>query len=93
MSGKGIVIWPTYLDKKVSRSGGRRIPRRISVKSPKLDEIAKALRKLGLEVEIEPDKAYPKRWWDEKGRILVRKVKSKDALLREIALKIKEMRG
>jgi signal recognition particle subunit SRP19 len=93
MSGKGIVIWPTYLDKRVSRGRGRRIPRKIAVKSPKPDEIVKALRKLGLEVDVEPDKAYPKRWWDEKGRIIVKKVKSKDALLREVALTIKEMRG
>ncbi|MHC1595799.1 MAG: signal recognition particle protein Srp19 [Candidatus Syntropharchaeales archaeon] len=93
MSKKETVIWPTYLDKKVSRSGGRRIPRKISVKSPKLEEIAKALRKLGIEPMIEKEKAYPRRWWGEKGRILIEKPESKEKLLREVATKIREMRG
>ena len=93
MSEKGIVIWPAYLDRRISRKKGRRIPRKLSLKSPRLDEIAKALRVLGLEPKIEGDKAYPKKWWGEKGRVVVEKVISKDELLREVAVKIQEIRS
>ncbi|HEC56938.1 MAG TPA: signal recognition particle protein Srp19 [Candidatus Syntrophoarchaeum butanivorans] len=93
MSDKRVVIWPTYLDKRASRKEGRRVPRRLSVKSPKLDEIRKALEKLGFEPEIESDKAYPRRWWEGGGRITVQNVNSKGELLRAVAMKIKEMRS
>jgi len=93
MSEREIVIWPSYLDQRVSRAKGRRIPRKLSVKSPKLEEIAKALRTLGIEHLIEKEKAYPKRWWSDKGRILVEKSESKGELLRAVAIKIREMRG
>ena len=51
------VIWPAYIDKGNSRSGGRIISRKRSVTSP----------------ELEKDKAYPKSWWEVSGWVLVDK--------------------
>lgn len=87
------VIWPAYIDKGNSRSGGRIIPRKISVTSPELNEIVKAAKELGLNPKVERDKAYPKSWWKVSGRVLVDKKGIKSGIVREIARKIGDMRG
>ena len=87
------VIWPAYIDKGNSRSGGRIIPRKISVTSPELKEIVQAARELGLNPMVEKDKAYPKSWWEVSGRVLVDKKGVKSGIAREIAKRIGEMRG
>ncbi len=87
------MIWPAYFDKGNSRSGGRVIPRKISVTSPELKEIVQAAKDLGLNPVVEQDKAYPKSWWKVSGRVLVDKKGVKSGIVREIARKIGETRG
>ncbi|MDY6932208.1 MAG: signal recognition particle protein Srp19 [Halobacteriota archaeon] len=87
-----MTIWPAYIDQSKSRSKGRMIPRRISVKSPKLSEIADACRKLGLDPQVEPDKSYPRSWWETSGRVIVNKTSSKSDIARQISRIIKESR-
>ncbi len=87
------VIWPAYIDKGNSRSGGRIISRKRSVTSPELKEIDRAAKELGLNPVVEKDKAYPKSWWEVKGRVLVDKKGVKSGIARDIARKIGEMRG
>lgn len=87
------VIWPAYIDKGNSRSGGRIISRKLSVTSPELKEIEKAARELGLNPVVEKGKAYPKSWWEVSGRVLVDKKGVKSGIAREIAKKIAAMRG
>lgn len=82
------VIWPTYIDKGRSRSDGRIISRRLSVISPQLKEIEQAAREMGLNPEVEKDKAYPKSWWEVSGRVLVDKKGVKSKIARQIAKKI-----
>ncbi|MCK4938383.1 MAG: signal recognition particle protein Srp19 [Methanosarcinales archaeon] len=87
------VIWPAYIDKGNSRSGGRIISKKRSVTSPDLKEINSAAEELGLNPVLEKDKAYPKSWWDVSGRVLVDKKGLKSGIARDIARKIGEMRG
>ena len=87
-----MTIWPAYIDQSKSRSKGRIIPRRVSVKSPKLSEIAEAAQKLGLNPELEPDKSYPKSWWENSGRVTINKTTSKSDIARQISGMIKESR-
>ena len=87
------VIWPAYIDKGNSRSGGRIISRKLSVTSPELKEIVQAAKELGLNPIVERDKAYPKSWWTVSGRVLVDKKGVKSGIAREIAKRIGEMRG
>jgi signal recognition particle subunit SRP19 len=87
------VIWPAYIDKGNSRSSGRVIPRKISITSPELKEIVQAANELGLNPKVERDKAYPKSWWKVSGRVLVDKKGVKSGIVREIARKIRDMRG
>ncbi len=65
MKDKGkLVIWPAYIDQTKSRSSGRIISRKNAIKEPHLNEIKEAARQLGLNPEVEPEKAYPKSWWE-----------------------------
>ena len=85
------VIWTVNVDKKKSRSEGRRIPRRFSVPNVRIDELAKACEALGLSYTVE-HKKYPRCWWEEGGRVRVAKKMKKTELMTKIAEKIREMR-
>lgn len=94
MKDKGkLVIWPAYIDQTKSRSSGRIISRKNSIKEPHLNEIKEAARQLGLNPEVEPEKAYPKSWWEVSGRVLVDDKGPKSVIAKQIALAIKKMRG
>lgn len=87
-----IVIWPIYFNSKASRKQGRRVPLELAVDDPKAEEIYQVAEKMGLNPIIEEEKAYPRMWWKEKGRVLVDKTKSKTSILKEIAVQLKEFR-
>lgn len=88
-----LVIWPAYIDKTKSRREGRIVSRKTSVESPTINEINQAAQKLGLNPEVEADKAYPRSWWDTKGRVLIDNTAPKTHLSRRICSAIKEMRS
>ena len=88
-----LVIWPVYIDKTISRSKGRIISKKSSVPEPTLKEMGLAAEKLGLNPDVEADKAYPKSWWEASGRILIDNTAPKTALARKISNTIKEMRS
>jgi signal recognition particle subunit SRP19 len=87
-----LVIWPVYLDRTRTRSDGRIISKKKSVREPELKEIEKAASRLGLNPEIEEDKAYPRSWWEVSGRVMVDKTAPKSYLLKQISKIIKENR-
>jgi signal recognition particle subunit SRP19 len=88
-----LVIWPAYIDKTKSRSHGRIVSRRTSVESPTINEITLAAQKLGLNPEVEADKAYPRSWWEGRGRVLIDNSAPKTHHCRRICATIKEMRS
>lgn len=90
--GERIVVYPSYIDKRLTRRLGRRVPREEAVDNPRLEEIYEAASDLGLDPLIEEDKAYPRTWYSRRGRVIVRKTDSKSRVLRSIAKRIKERR-
>ena len=88
-----ITIWPQYLDKNLSLKEGRKISKEDWVKDPKLNEIEKALKRLGLKYNVQKERSYPGKWYEKSGRILVEWDKTKLELIREVSLKIKETRN
>ena len=87
-----ITIWPQYLDKDLSLSEGRKISQEIAVSKPTINEIEKALKRLGFTYEIEKGKAYPGKWYEKSGRVFVEYDNTKLELIKEISLKIQEIR-
>ena len=88
-----ITIWPQYLNKELSINEGRNIAKEDSVKEPTINDIERALKRLGLTFELEKDKSYPGKWYEKSGRALVEWEGTKLELIKEISLKIKEMRN
>jgi len=87
-----MVVYPAYLDLSLKRSEGRYIAKKHAVQNPTFEEIIKACKNLGILIEVEAEKAYPKQWW-KKGRVKVKKTKSKGDVLRDIAHEIKRIRS
>ena len=88
-----ITIWPQYINKNLSLSEGRKISKEDSVKDPTLNDIERALKRLGLTHNVQKDAAYPGKWYEKSGRILVEWEGTKLELLREVSLEIKAMRN
>ena len=87
-----ITLWPQYLDKNLSLSEGRKIAKEDAVREPTVNDIEKALKRLGLEYEVQKEFSYPGKWYEKSGRVLVEWDKTKLELIREISLKIKEFK-
>lgn len=87
-----ITIWPQYLDKNLSLSEGRKIAKEYAVAGPTVNDIEKALKRLGLQYEVQKELSYPGKWYEKSGRVLVEWDKTKLELIREISLKIKEFK-
>ncbi len=89
--GKRIVVWPAYIDASLSRGEGRKLPLRDAVRRPRVEEVVEAAERLGLHPEVE-ESPYPRRWWDQKRRVVVDKAGSKLETLRAIAAEVKRLR-
>lgn len=87
-----IIVWPAYLEAENSRKKGRRIPLKLAIEKVRLDEISASAIELGYKVEILNEKAYPRTWWQKGCVKIYPKKESKTALLRKLALKIREIR-
>ncbi|WP_298521804.1 signal recognition particle subunit SRP19/SEC65 family protein [uncultured Methanobrevibacter sp.] len=88
-----ITIWPQYLDNNLTLSEGRKVSKEIAVADPSLSDIERALKRLGLKYTIDKERAYPGKWYEKSGRILVEWEGTKLELLKEVSIKIKEIRN
>lgn len=89
-----MIVYPANIDSGLSRSKGRKISKKAAIDSPKSQEILKAL--VALEENgprLEKEKAYPRRWWDGEGRVVVEKNGGKNLLMKRIAKEIRRMRA
>jgi len=86
------IVWPAYLDSSKTRGEGRRVPTDVAVDSPDAREVARAAKQVGYEIEYEPEKQYPRSWWEGSGRVTVETDEDKDEVLRAIAVYIDVLR-
>lgn len=87
-----ITVWPQYLDKNLSLNEGRKVSKEIAVEEPKLQDIEKALKRLNLHYSTQKERSYPGKWYEKSGRILIESDKPKLELLKEISLKLQEIK-
>jgi len=85
-----VYVYPGYLAKGGSRSDGRRVPEPLAVPEATLESIVAAARVLGFTAEAEPEKHYPRRFFEYQGRVKIQKRSgvSKTKLLRLLAEEI-----
>ena len=87
-----ITIWPQYINKNLTLNEGRKISKEFAVKDPSLNDIERALKRLGLKYSVQKEVSYPGKWYEKSGRILVEWEGTKLELLKDVSLKIKEIR-
>ena len=86
-----IILWPTYFDLKRSRDEGRRVPRSLGVDNPNVEDIYKAVKKLGHKAKMETDKSHPGTPTGYEGRVLVDKTGiKKTELIAQVAAELKK---
>jgi signal recognition particle subunit SRP19 len=90
---KLITIWPQYLDKNLTLKEGRKIAKEYAVADPSLSDIERAAKRLGLKYSVQKEVAYPGKWYEKSGRVLVEWEGTKLELLREVSGEIKNMRN
>lgn len=85
---RGRVFWLVYIDSTVPKSRGRIIPRSAAVNRPTVQEVSKALERLGYSFQLFQDKKYPAMWFEERlhGYFVV----ETDESIRTVALKVAE---
>jgi signal recognition particle subunit SRP19 len=87
------VLWPVYIDAHKTRKEGRIIAKGDSVGAPDIKEIVRAALELGLNPTYEDEKAYPRLWWEHKGRLLIDVNGAKREAIRQIARAIRASRA
>ncbi len=88
-----IVLYPAYFDVSRTRAAGRRVAKKRAVESPTVEEIVSAAKALGLQPELDADKAFPKSHWRHDGRVLVRADYFKTSIVQKVAQRIKQGRS
>jgi len=86
------VIYPEYFDITLSRSDGRKVAKKYAVPSPRLEDITRAAKAVGLRPIVEENVAYPGKWWKKSGRIIVPKKMKKSQMLIKMGSKMKKMK-
>jgi len=88
-----ILLWPIYFDASTSRADGRRVPKKLAVSSPKLEELQLAAKRVGLNVNVIVDAAHPRFPWRKSGLLIVPKTESKNKVLKRVAEELSRIRG
>jgi signal recognition particle subunit SRP19 len=88
-------VYPAYLDRKLARSDGRRVPEAEGTPDVTVEEIAQAAKRLGWKAEAEPSKHYPRRFFLYGGRVKVTKRAGapKAKALRTLADEVRKVRA
>lgn len=87
-----IVLWPAYFDSTKTRLERRKVPRSLATPSPKLEEIQKAVKMLGLRYETVRDAVHPNAPGQKTGLLIIPKDGSKTEIIRKVAKKLKAVR-
>lgn len=86
------VVWLSYFDSELKQREGRRLPLHSCVRSPTLEELVEACRRLKLEPE--PQQArYPKSVQRPSGYVSIKKIPTKMKLLVSVARELSVVRG
>jgi signal recognition particle subunit SEC65 len=88
-------VYPAYLEKSVSRAGGRRVADAEALVEPTAEEIVQAAKRLGYRAEAETDKDYPRRPHTYAGRVKVTKKGgvTKTKFLRAVSAEVRKLRA
>jgi len=94
MQKKGkIVLWPVYFDSSKTRAEGRKVPKSHAIQSPRIEELEKAVQRLGLQSQMVTDAAHSKEPYRKTGLLLVSTEGSKTQIMQKIAKTLPNIRS
>ena len=85
-------MWSSYFDSTKTRNEGRRVPRNIGISSPKIEELQRAAKRLGLQPEVNLEACPPSCPWKNAGYIIIPKSESKTVTMKKIAKELSILR-
>jgi signal recognition particle subunit SRP19 len=88
-----IILWPVYFDSTKTREEGRKIAKGYAIQSPRIEELEKAVQRLGLQCQTVIDAAYSKEPWRKTGLLIVSKEGSKTQTMRRMAKLLPSIRA
>lgn len=86
------VFWLDYFNSELKRGAGRRVPLSSATRSPTLEELTDACRRLNLQ-PVPQSARYPGSPAKQSGYVSVMKSKPKHALLLKVAKELSVVRG
>ena len=67
-----MTLWTGYFDSRLSRSDGRRVPKKASIPKPTLESVVWAARNAGIrKMRQEPEASHPSRPYAKEGRLVM----------------------
>ena len=67
-----MTLWTGYFDSRLSRSDGRRVPKKASIPKPPLESVVWAARNAGIrKMRQEPEASHPSRPYAKEGRLVM----------------------
>ncbi|MAK33044.1 MAG: hypothetical protein CL386_03555 [Acidiferrobacter sp.] len=67
-----MTLWTGYFDSRLSRTGGRRVPKGASIPKPTLEAVVWAARTSGIrKMRQEPEASHPSRPHEKEGRLVM----------------------
>lgn len=87
-----IFLWSVYFDSTKTRSEGRKVSKKLSVPSPKLEELQTAAEKLGFQPKVVFDATHPVTPYQKSGLLILIKTESKGKTLKKIAKELTNLR-
>lgn len=82
-----------YLDASRTESEGRRLPKKLALNSPLIQEVFDAAKALKRNPELGSDARYPRSWWVKSGYVILDRAGSKNETLRALAGKMATLRS
>ena len=87
-----IILWSIYFDSTQTRKGGRRVSKNLAVSSPKIEDLQRAAKRLGLHPEVNFEAAHPSRPWMKTGFLVLPKTESKTHVIKKVAKELSILR-
>ncbi|HET6580568.1 MAG TPA: signal recognition particle subunit SRP19/SEC65 family protein [Methanoregula sp.] len=85
------ILYPCYFNAAYTRRQGRRVSLSRGVKAPVVNDLERALKRIGVTFRVE-DHQHPAHWMRREGRVVVTWQEGKEALIKKVAQKIEVKR-
>jgi signal recognition particle subunit SRP19 len=85
------ILYPCYFNAAYSRRQGRRVSLSRGVKAPVINDLERALKRIGVTFRIE-ERHHPAHWMRREGRVVAMWQEGKEALIKKVAQRLEVKR-